>query len=82
MRHIGQVHNDRMTIHIFAEGDGDAASVLTPFFGFQELAKDDFRLNEVRHLHADGAFSGNGSQDVDTLPATRGTGLYHAEDSH
>jgi hypothetical protein len=61
-----------MAINVLAERDGNAGLGIAPFVGFEQVAHDDLGLDEIGNLDADGAFAGNGREDVDALGLERG----------
>src|ERR1017187_5084911 len=69
--HFREVGDNRMAINVLAERDGNARLGVAPFVGLEQIAHDDFRLDEVRHLDADGTFSGHGCENVDALGLER-----------
>ena len=53
-----------MTINILAQGKRNARFAVKPFFGFEQVAHDDFRLDQVWHLDADRTFSRDRHENV------------------
>ena len=72
VRHFREVSDDRMAIDILAQRERDAGLGFAPFFGFEEVAHDDFGLDGIRHLDTDGTFAGHGREDVDAFGLQRG----------
>ena len=54
VRHFREVGDNRMAIDILAERDGNARLGIAPFVRLEQIAHDDFRLDEVWDLHTNG----------------------------
>src|SRR5205823_10552699 len=72
VRHLREIRDDRVAVNVFAERQRDASPGAAPFLGFEQITNDHLRLNEVGNFKADGAFAGNGREDVDALGFERG----------
>ena len=72
MRHFGQVGDDRMAIHIFAQGKWNSSLGVTPFLRFQEVPHDDLGLDGIWHLNTDRTFAGHRRQYVHIFRLERG----------
>ena len=72
VRHLGQVGDNRMAVHVLAEREGKPRPGVAPFIGLEQIADDDLRLDEVGNLHADGTFSRHRRQDVNAFGFQRG----------
>ena len=64
MRHLREVGDDRVAINILAERQRNFRLGIAPFLRLEQIAQDDLGLDGVRHFDADGAFSGNGCEDI------------------
>ena len=72
MRHFREVGDDGMAINVLAERDGNARLAVAPFVGFEQIAHDDFRLNQIGNFDTDRRFSGNRREDVNAFRLERG----------
>ena len=72
--HVAEISDDGLAVDILAEGERDAGLGVAPFLGFEQVAHDDLGFDGVGDFDADGAFAGDGGEDVDAL------GLEHSGD--
>ena len=72
VRHFRKVRDDRMAVNVLAQRQRNAGFGIAPFFGFEEVAHDDFGLDRVRDFDTDRAFAGHGREDIDALGFERG----------
>ena len=60
-----------MSINVLAQRQRNPRFGIAPIVRLQQIPHDDFGLDRVRHLNADGTFSGNGRKDMDALRLER-----------
>ena len=72
MRHFREVGDDGMTVNILAERDRNARLAVAPFVRLEQIAHDDFRLNQIGNFNADGRFSRHGRENVNAFRLERG----------
>ena len=71
VRHRGEVRDDRLAIHILAEGERDFGLGGLKILRFQQFAQRHHLLARIRDLDAHGVFAGNRRENVDAFRQRR-----------